>query len=355
MQKAKVAKPSAELKAIVDELNKKYGENVATLGMQGSYTKDSDTQRIPTGSLTLDLALGGGIPIGRYIEVSGGESSTKTTQCIHILKSAMSMGVKCVYLDVEGTIDNEYFAQLGVTPGTFIYSRPDSMEQALDIILDLQRQGEVKLGFVDSIAALAPNKEKVKSLSETMQMGVKPTLLGEFFRKFQMNNNKLDREGEMPFTVVGINQLREKPTIYGDPEYTPGGKAKDFTSSINIRLRRGDFIVQGKGKDKEFVGQVVKFKVEKNKTYKRMTSGEFDFYYAPNSAGVLPGYNDYEKEVVVCAVEYGVVERAGAWFKYGDNRYQGLPALVDALRTDKKLLDEIREKVVNISSQELAQ
>lgn len=133
------------------------------------------------------------------------------------------------------------------------------------------------------------------------------------------------------------------------PEYTPGGTAKNYSASVTIRLRRGDWITEGKGDSKRAVGQVTKFLVAKNKTYKRMQSGEFDFYYADNSAGVTPLYNDNLKEIIVLAIEWDVIKRKGAWFFYEDKKFQGLDALVDDLKNDEKALEEIRKQVMELS------
>lgn len=345
-------KSNTDLNKIVEGLNKKFGDNVVAVGFSKTYAQSNKVQRIPTGSFTLDIALGGGLPLGRYIEISGAYSSTKTSQVLDIIREAQKAGLVCALLDVEGTTDEVYLKRKGVDVDNLLYSRPAGMEEACDLMLELQKSGEVHLGVIDSIAAMSPNKEQETAIADSVRMGIPQQILGEFFRKFQANNNKLDREGKTPFTLIGLNQLREKIGAYGDPEYTPGGRAKGFTCSVDIRLRRGDWIVQGTGVDKEMVGQVVKFKIEKNKTYKRMQSGEFDFYFSENNAGVPVSYNDTEKEVVVCAVEYGVIERAGAWFKYEDKKFQGLANLVDELKTNPELLAELKEKVMYLSTRE---
>ena len=134
------------------------------------------------------------------------------------------------------------------------------------------------------------------------------------------------------------------------PEYTPGGRAKGFASSVDIRLRRGDWITEGTGENKEIVGQVVKFKIEKNKTFKRMQTGEFDFYFSKNQAGIPEFYNDNYKEVIVSAVEWGVIERTGSWFVYDSQKYQGMPALVTALREDSALIEKLKKDVMFLST-----
>ena len=134
------------------------------------------------------------------------------------------------------------------------------------------------------------------------------------------------------------------------PEYAPGGRAKGFACTVDIRLRRGDWISEGTGDNKEIVGQVVKFKIEKNKTFKRMQTGEFDFYFSDNNAGVRESFNDNIKEVIMCAVEWGVIERAGSWFMYSDQKFQGMNALISALKSDDELIEKIKQEVLFLSS-----
>ena len=348
--KSKVS--SADIQKLLRDLNKKFGENAVTLGFPKNEKGETKTiERIPTGSISLDLALGGGLPLGRFIEISGALSSTKSTQCLHIVAQAQKRGLVCAFIDVEATTDEVFSTAIGVDFDSLIYSRPDSMEEALQLLLDLQRSGEVQLAVLDSIAAMSPNKEQDTSMDDTFRMGIPQQLLGEYFRKYQANNNRLEREGKKPFTLIGVNQLREKIGAYGDPEYSPGGRAKGFTASVDIRLRRGDWISEGSGENKEIVGQVVKFKIEKNKTYKRMQTGEFDFYFSPdNNAGVPQYFNDNYKEIIVSAVEWGVIERTGSWFVYQDNKYQGMNALVSALKEDPTLIDKLKEEVIFLST-----
>ncbi len=335
-----------EVQKVINDINKKFGDNAVRLGVS---EQRMTTKRIPTGSTTLDIALGGGIPEGRFIEISGNESSTKTTQTCHIIREAQKLGYVVAFFDVEGTSDTAYFKQLGVNTDSLIYSRPDSMEEATEALLQLQKSGYVNFGVIDSIASMIPNKEAESRMDETVRMGIPQQLLGEFLRKWQANNNRLEREGKTPFTLIGINQLREKINSYGDPEYSPGGNAKKFFSSINLRFRRGDWIIEGKGEDRQVVGQVVKFKIEKNKTYKRMQTGEFDFYFADNNAGVRSLFNDNFKEIVMLAVEWGIVERRGAWFNYNESKYQGLDALIKDLKDHPETVDSIKQQILDLA------
>jgi recombination protein RecA len=339
----------SELEKLVAECEKKFGKNALRLG----FPKDEkgnikSIERVSTGSITLDLALGGGLPLGRYHEISGGFSSTKTTQAMHIVRNAQEMGLVCALLDIENTTDETYLRALGVNPDTLLYSNPDGSEEAMQMIHDMQKSGLVHVAVLDSIASMSPNKEQETNMQDSTRMGIPQSLMGEFLRKYQANNNRLEREGKRPFTVIAINQLREKIGAYGDPEYTPGGRAKEFFSTVVLRLRRGDWIAEGKGEDKEIIGQVVKFQISKNKTFKRMVTGEFDFYFAENSAGVPEFYNDTAKEIVMLGVEWGIIERAGAWFKYRDSKYQGLEALLNALKYDEAMVSGIRKELMNL-------
>ena len=342
----------AKITKLVNDLNKKFGVNAVSYGVPKDNNGNIKViERLPTGSFTLDIALGGGLPLGRYIELSGELSATKTTQVLHTIKNAQKMGLQCAMSDVENTTTEEYMNSLGVDANNVIYTNPDGAEEALQGLNDFQKSGIVHLGVLDSIASLCPTKEQDSGMDESVQMGLIQKLLGEFFRKFQAANNRLVREGKKPFTVIAINQIREKIGVtYGDSTYTPGGRAKGFTASVDIRLRRGDWITEGKGKNKEIVGQVVKFKIEKNKTFKRMQTGEFDFYFAPNSAGVPVGFNDTVKEVIMCAVEWGVIQRGGAWYLYKDLKYQGVAPLIEALRSNETLIEEIKAEVLKIAS-----
>lgn len=347
-------KPSATVQNLIASLNKKFGVNAVNIGVPKTKEgKVVEIGRIPTGSLTLDIALGGGIPVGRYTEISGDLSSTKTTQALFIIACAQKMGMVCAFFDLEGTTDEKYMRACGVDPSCVIYSNPSGMEEATEALLTLQKSGEVHLGILDSIAALIPNKELTSAMDETVRMGIKPQMLGEFFNKFQANNNKLVREGNEPFTLIGLNQLREKIGAYGDPEYSPGGKAKGFTASIDLRLRRGDWISEGKGDSKEIVGQVVKFVVKKNKTSKRMQTGEFDFYFENNSAGVPKNRNDNATETIILAVKWGIITRSGGWYYYDDKKYQGEGALTSALAINPELVDKLGKEITEMSKKEV--
>lgn len=341
-----------EIQALMNKLNKKFGENSLIMGEE---MQSLVVERVPTGSVALDIDLGGGIPIGRFTQISGALSSTKSSQCMHIVREAQKMGLVCAWGDVEGTSDREYFEQMGVDTESLLYTRPNGLEEITQMILDMQQSGLVHLFVWDSIEASSPIKEMDSTMDETVQMGVKQKLLAEFFRKYQAFNNKLVREGKRPFTLIGINQLREKIGAYGDAEYTPGGRAIGYTASVDLRLRKGDWITNGSGNNKCFVGQVVKYKIEKNKTYKRMQTGEFDFYYDENDLDIPVGHNDNFKSIVQLGIERGLIERGGAWFFLNKGtehevKFQGQDNLIAYLRANDGLVEDIKKIILDIDA-----
>ena len=189
-----------------------------------------------------------------------------------------------------------------------------------------------------------------KAMEDTVQMGLKQKLLGEYFAKFQLSNNKLVRDELQPFTLIAINQLREKIGAYGDPEYTPGGRALGYTLSVDIRLRQGDLILDS---DKEVVGQVVKYKISKNKTYMRMKSGEFDIYLDHNEQGIAPFQTDNVKSIIIEGVQRGFIERGGAWYfldKENGLKFQGLDKLITYIKENPEWIELIKDKVMNFDA-----
>lgn len=318
----------AKLKALglaQEQINKQFGDGaIRRLG----DTTTVDVELIGSGALSLDLALGGGYPKGRIIEVYGPESSGKTTLTLHAIAEIQKRGGTAAFVDAEHALDPAYARRLGVDTDNLLVAQPDNGEQALEIVETLVRSNAVDLVVVDSVAALVPQAEIEGEMGDS-HMGLQARLMSQALRKLTGIINKSKT------IVIFINQIRMKiGVMFGNPETTTGGNALKFYASVRMDIRRTGQIKAGE----EIIGNRTKVKIVKNKIAPPFRSAEFDIMY--NEGISKTG------DVLDLAVIHGIVDKSGAWFSYGDSKIgQGREASKQYLNDNPKVLDEIEAKV----------
>lgn len=292
-------------------------------------SKALDVEAIPTGSMTLDLALGiGGIPRGRIVEIYGPESSGKTTVALHCIAEAQKAGGEVAFIDVEHALDPVYAKNLGVDIDSMLVSQPDSGEQALEIAEALARSGAIDCIVIDSVAAMVTKSEIDGEMGDT-HVGQLARLMSQAMRKLTSVIAKSN------CCAIFINQVREKiGVIYGNPETTPGGRALKFYASVRIEVRRGEQIKNGS----EIIGNRTRCKVVKNKVAPPFKECEFDIMYGKGISRT--------GEVLDLATEMGIVKKGGAWYSYNEMKLgQGRDNAKDFLEKNPDIMKEIEEKI----------
>ncbi|MCB9360978.1 MAG: recombinase RecA [Flavobacteriales bacterium] len=315
------------LQLTMDRLEKTYGKGTV---MKLGDAPVLDVDVIPSGSLTLDLALGiKGYPKGRIVEIYGPESSGKTTLAIHAIAECQKKGGIAAFIDAEHAFDQFYAAALGVDVENLLISQPDNGEQALEIADNLIRSGAVDIIVVDSVAALTPKAEIEGEMGDS-QMGLQARLMSKALRKLTGSINKAN------CTAIFINQLRDKiGVMFGNPETTTGGNALKFYSSIRIDVRRASQIKDGD----EITGNRTRVKIVKNKVAPPFRKAEFDIMYGAGISKV--------GEIIDIGVEKNIIKKAGSWFSYGDTKLgQGRDAVKQLLLDNPDLMDELEQKIV---------
>jgi len=323
---------SQALNLALSQIEKQFGKG-SIMRLGESHKVDIET--IPTGSLSLDLALGGGIPKGRIIEIYGPESSGKTTICLHAVAEVQKSGGTAAYVDAEHALDPTYAKKIGVDTDSLLLSQPDSGEQALEVVETLVRSNAVDIIVVDSVAALVPQAEIEGGMGDA-HMGLQARLMSQALRKLTGIISKTK------CTVIFVNQLRMKiGVMFGNPETTTGGNALKFYSTVRMDIRRIGQIKQGD----QIIGNHVRIKVVKNKVAPPFRQAEFDIMY---NQGVSK-----EGDVIDLAVTNGVVDKSGAWYEYkGEKIAQGREAAKKYLHDNPKQLDEITKETVEAAKQE---
>ena len=307
------------------QIEKQFGKG-AIMRMDGGYKLDIET--FSTGALSLDLALGGGIPRGRIIEIYGPESSGKTTLSLHAVAEVQKAGGTAAFVDAEHALDPAYAEKIGVQLDKLLVSQPDNGEQALEIVETLVRSNAVDIIVIDSVAALVPQAEIEGDMGDS-HMGLQARLMSQALRKLTGVINKSKT------TVVFLNQLRMKiGVMFGNPETTTGGNALKFYASVRLDIRRTSQIKSGD----DVIGNRTRVKVVKNKIAPPFREAEFDIVY---NHGIST-----EGDVLDLAVEKGLVEKAGAWFSYnGEKISQGREAAKQYLIDNPKVLKELDSKI----------
>ena len=314
------------LSAVMDKIEKDFGKGSI---MRMSSDSVADVPVIPTGSITLDMALGvGGYPKGRVIEIFGPESSGKTTLAIHAIAEAQKSGGIAAFIDAEHAFDPYYAQKLGVDVDSLLVSQPDNGEQALEIADSLIRSSAIDIIVIDSVAALTPKAEIEGDMGDS-KMGLQARLMSQALRKLTASISKTKT------VCIFINQLRDKiGVIYGNPETTTGGNALKFYARVRIDIRRASVIKDGE----EQLGTRTKVKVVKNKVAPPFKKAEFDIMFGEGISKL--------GEIIDLGVDYEIIKKSGSWFSYGDRKIgQGRDSVKEALKSDPALMEEIELRV----------
>ncbi len=324
---------SKALEVALESIEKQFGKG--SIMKLGDYSSKS-VECIPTGSLSLDLALGGGLPKGRVVEIYGPESSGKTTLTLHAIAEVQKSGGVAAFIDAEHALDPSYAKRIGVDVDNLLLSQPDNGEQALEIVETLVRSNAVDIIVIDSVAALVPKAEIEGEMGDS-HMGLQARLMSQALRKL---TGIISRSH---VTVIFINQIRMKiGVMFGNPETTTGGNALKFYASVRMDIRRTSQIKQ----DDVVIGNRTKVKVVKNKIAAPFREAEFDIMY---NQGISKS-----GDVLDLAINHGIVDKAGAWFSYQDNKIgQGREAAKQYLENNPKIMDEVVDKILLAESKKV--
>ncbi|MGE0561520.1 MAG: recombinase RecA [Flavobacteriales bacterium] len=328
MSEVKAEKLKA-LQLTMDRLEKTYGKGTV---MKLGDAPVVEVDVIPSGSLSLDIALGvNGYPKGRIIEIYGPESSGKTTLALHAIAECQKKGGIAAFIDAEHAFDQTYAAALGIDVENLLISQPDNGEQALEIADNLIRSGAVDIIVIDSVAALTPKAEIEGEMGDS-QMGLQARLMSKALRKLTGSINKAN------CTAIFINQLRDKiGVMFGNPETTTGGNALKFYASIRIDVRRATQIKDGE----EITGNRTRIKIVKNKVAPPFRKAEFDIMYGEGISKV--------GEIIDLGVDHNIIKKAGSWFSYGETKLgQGRDAVKVLLLDNPELMSELEKKIMDI-------
>ncbi len=333
-----------EAKKVLLQLNKKFGDDIVVLA---SSIREDIIPRITSGSTTLDYVLGGGFPGNQWNELIGDPSHGKTALALKTIAANQKLNPNhtTVWVAAEQWVP-EYAAMCGVDSSRVIVIETNVMEEAYDAVIAFAESKSVDAIVIDSLPALSPTPELEKDMGEAT-VGRGALLTNKFFRVVGSAMKRSLVEDERPVLGLIINQFRMKiGVMHGDPRTTPGGEGKNYAFFTRCEVRRDEWIEVGTGNSKVRIGQRIKVRTIKNKTAPPQRLAYFDFYFA-DGGPVDKGEIDFAKEIAALAVVKGLIERKGAWYQYKDNKWQGMESVIEAIREDIDLKEELQQAVLN--------
>ncbi|HET7110156.1 MAG TPA: hypothetical protein VFI41_04750 [Gemmatimonadales bacterium] len=331
----------SQIAALIAKVNKKLGEGTLILGSEMS---SEIRPRCTSGSLSLDIALGGGWPLNQWCEIIGYESSGKTALALKTIAANQARDPKwtALWFDAERSWDREWVQTLGVDDSRVIVMTDNGMETVYQTCIEFLSTRKVDCVVVDSLPALVPEREDDNDIGQ-LAPGLGAILSGQFFRKQQPAMKRSMVKAERPVLGLMINQWREKiGVMYGDPRTTPGGRGKNFFFVVRLEVKRDEWIEDGDFR----VGQTIKAHCIKNKTAPPQRTAVFDFYFT-DAGGFSAGGYDRPKEIVAVGLMHKLISRSGAYYAFGGEKYQGKQALLDALREQPDLLGELEAEIMS--------
>jgi len=327
---------------LVAQLNKKHGEGTVVLASNVQIPS-----RITSGSLTLDAVLGGGWPMNHWVEIVGEASHGKTAIALKTIAAnqARNKDFTAVWVAAE-PFDSGYAEMCGVDTDRVILIETNSMEDAFEAVIQFMESKSVDIVIIDSLPALVPSAEDEKTMEE-FTVGRGALITNKFFRKVSGATKRLMDGSERPVLGIMINQYRMKiGVMHGDPRTTPGGLGKDYAYSIRCEVKRDEWIDVGTGENKRRVGQTIRVRTIKNKTFPPQQTAYMDFYFA-DGGEIDPGQYDSGKEIISMSLLNGVVERKGGWLYYNDRKWQGSINLLNSIREEVDLKEELTQSVMS--------
>ena len=333
---------NSEALKVAAQINKKLGSGTVVPAKEINLPS-----RITSGSLTLDVVLGGGWPMNRWVELVGEASHGKTALALRTIAANQKKNedFTAVWIAAED-FDPDYAELCGVDTSRVLLVETNSMEDAFDAVIQFMESKAVDMVVVDSLPALVPSAEDEKHMEE-FTVGRGALITNKFFRKVASATKRDLIESERPVLGIMINQYRMKiGVMHGDPRTTPGGLGKDYAYSVRCEVKRDEWLEVGTGQDKRRIGQTIRVRTIKNKTYPPQQTAYLDFYFS-DGGPVDAGSYDTGKEIVALSILNGIVDRRGGWMYYGEKKWQGSQALIDSLREDAELRDELSRAVMD--------